>query len=207
MVGLENDPTARAAGARRRQYLVEGERSWIRRFTRRDVDRWLEWPNHPDPLYSPYNPLPMTGPMRDAWYDDLVHRQAQLPFAVDRFNQWLSVDPVTGEVNVSFYDTRNDTTGAGYTTDVYFTQSADGGSSWLSPNVRVTTESSNEHDCNGLFPCPGIDYLNQYGDYEGLVSYGGVSHPIWTDSRRQLEASAGCRTDLAMEEVVSATVH
>ena len=83
MVGLENDPTARAAGARRRQYLVEGERSWIRRFTRRDVDRWLDWPNHPDPLYSPYNPLPMTGPMRDAWYDDLVHRQAQLPFAVD----------------------------------------------------------------------------------------------------------------------------
>ena len=131
----------------------------------------------------------------------------QLSFAVDRFNQWLSVDPVTGEVNVSFYDTRNDTTGAGYMTDVYFTQSADGGSSWLSPNVRVTTESSNEHDCNGLFPCPGIDYLNQYGDYEGLVSYGGVSHPIWTDSRRQLEASTGCRTDLAMEEVVSATVH
>src|SRR5205823_11894185 len=75
------------------------------------------------------------------------------------------------------------------------------------PDVRVTPGSSNEHDCNGLFPCPGIDYLNQYGDYEGLVSYGGVSHPIWTDSRRQLEASAGCRTDLAMEEVVSATVH
>ena len=114
---------------------------------------------------------------------------------------------MTGEVNVSFYDSRNDTTGAGYMTDVYFTQSMDGGSSWLSPNVRVTTESSSEHDCDGLFPCPGIDYLNQYGDYEGLVSYGGVSHPIWTDSRRQLEASAGCRTDLAMEEVVSATVH
>jgi hypothetical protein len=30
---------------------------------------------------------------------------------VDRFNQWLSVDPVTGDVNVSFYDTRNDSTG------------------------------------------------------------------------------------------------
>src|SRR5262249_6466952 len=31
----------------------------------------------------------------------------QLSFPVDRFNQWLSVDPVTGDVNVSFYDTRN----------------------------------------------------------------------------------------------------
>ncbi len=35
----------------------------------------------------------------------------QLPFKVDRFNHWLAVDPVTGDVNVSFYDTRNDTTG------------------------------------------------------------------------------------------------
>jgi diamine N-acetyltransferase len=67
----------------RRQYLAAGDRTRIRRFTRRDVDRWLAWPKHADPLYSPYNPLPMTGSLRDAWYDDLVQRQAQLPFAVD----------------------------------------------------------------------------------------------------------------------------
>jgi len=47
----------------------------------------------------------------------------QLGFPIDRFNHWLSVDPVTGEVNISFYDTRNDTTGFRYMTDVYFTQS------------------------------------------------------------------------------------
>ncbi len=91
-------------------------------------------------------------------------------------------------------------------TDVYFTQSTDGGVSWTSPNLRVSTVSSNEHDCNGLFPCPGIDYGNQYGDYEGLVSFGGVSHPIWTDSRRQLSPISGCSTGLAMEEVFTATV-
>ena len=45
---------------------------------------------------------------------------------VDRFNHWLSVDPVTGDVNVSYYDTRNDTTGSRYTTDVYLARSADG---------------------------------------------------------------------------------
>jgi hypothetical protein len=125
---------------------------------------------------------------------------------VDRFNQWLAVDAVTGDVNLSFYDTRNDTTGFRFMTDTYFTQSVDGGVTFRSPNVRVSSVSSNEHDCNGLFPCPAIDYGNQQGDYEGLASRGGVSHPIWTDSRRQLESSAGCRTNLFMEEVFTATV-
>ena len=125
---------------------------------------------------------------------------------VDRFNHWMSVDPVTGDVNVSFYDTRNDTTGARVVTDIYFTQSRTGGASWLSPNLRVTDESSNEHDCNGVFPCPAINYGNQQGDYAGLASFGGVSHPIWTDSRNQLDPLAGCRTGLAMEEVFTATV-
>ena len=129
-----------------------------------------------------------------------------LPFAVDHFNHWMSVDPVTGDVNISFYDTRNDSTGFRHMTDVYLTQSKDGGSSWLSPNIRVSTESSNEHDCGGLFPCPGINYGNQQGDYEGVVSYGGISYPIWTDSRRQLEQIAGCARGLAMEEVFTAKV-
>src|SRR5207302_10065972 len=124
----------------------------------------------------------------------------QLSILVDRFNHWMSVDPITGDVNISFYDTRNDMTGSRYMTDVYFTQSKDGGVSWI-PNTRVTTESSNEHDCNGLFPCSGINYGNQQGDYEGLVSYGGISYPIWTDSRRQLTPSSGCRNNLTMEEV------
>jgi hypothetical protein len=121
----------------------------------------------------------------------------------DRFNQWLSVDPSNGEANLSFYDTRNDTTGQRYMTDVYFTQSANG-LSWLSPNVRVTNTSSNEHDCNGVFPCSGIDYGNQQGDYEGLASFGGTSYPIWTDSRDQLNPSGGCKTNQAMEEVFTA---
>jgi len=56
------------------------------------------------------------------------------------------------------------------------------------------------------FRAPRFNYGNQQGDYEGLASPGGVSHPIWTDSRRQLESSSGCRTDLLMEEVFTATV-
>lgn len=124
---------------------------------------------------------------------------------VDRFYQWLSVDPINGRVNISFYDTRNDTTGQRYMTDVYSTYSGDG-VGWANPNTRVSTASSNEHDCNGVIPCSGIDYGNQYGDYEGLVSFGGISHPVWTDSRRNQTAAAGCRTGLAMEEVFTASV-
>jgi hypothetical protein len=129
----------------------------------------------------------------------------RLSAPADRFNHWMSVDAVTGAVTVSYYDTRNDRTGARYETDVYLARSADGGNSWR-PDVRVTTARSNEHDCGGTFPCSAINYGNQQGDYEGLVSFGGVSHPIWTDSRRQLASAPGCRGGLAMEEVFTATV-
>jgi YHS domain-containing protein len=124
---------------------------------------------------------------------------------VDRFNHWMSVDPVTGDVNISYYDTRNDTTGHRFMTDVFFAQSKDGGATWQ-PDVRVTDVSSNEHDCAGVFPCQGIDYGNQQGDYEGLVSHGGVSHPIWTDSRHQLDPATGCLRPFKMEEVFTAAV-
>jgi len=124
---------------------------------------------------------------------------------VDRFNHWMSIDPVTGDVNVSYYDTRNDTTGQRFMTDVYLAQSKDGGVTWQ-PDVRVTDVSSNEHDCGGVFPCRGINYGNQQGDYEGLASYGGVAHPIWTDSRRQLDPATGCGRPFLMEEVFTAAV-
>ena len=128
-----------------------------------------------------------------------------LNFSVDRFNHWLSVDPSNGAVNVAFYDTRNDLTGSRYMTDYYFTQSQNGGVSFSSPNTRVSDVSSNEHDCNGVYPCSAIDYGNQQGDYAGLVSFGGLSHPIWTDSRRNQQSLPNCSVG-AMEEVFTAVV-
>ena len=130
----------------------------------------------------------------------------QLSTKVDRFNHWLSVDPVTGYVTISFYDTRNDRTGFRYMTDTYLAVSKDGGQSWNAPDIRVSNVSSNEHDCGGIYPCSGINYGNQQGDYEGVVSYNGVAYPIWTDSRRQLDPIAGCSRNLGMEEVFSARV-
>src|SRR5436305_7878335 len=127
-----------------------------------------------------------------------------LPFAVDRFNQWLSIDPTNGVVNVSFFDTRNDTTGARYMTDIYLSRSSDGGASFAA-NVRASDVSSNEHDCDGVFPCSAINYGNQQGDYSGVVAYGGVAHPVWTDSRRNQDSVNGCRFP-AMEEVFTTSV-
>ena len=54
------------------------------------MDRWLEWGRHEEPLFSSYNPpIAMTGPMRDSWFDDLVHRQAQLPYAIEDLERRL----------------------------------------------------------------------------------------------------------------------
>jgi hypothetical protein len=126
---------------------------------------------------------------------------------VDRYNHWLATDPVTGGVNVSYYDTRNDSTGGKFETDIYLSRSTDG--VHFAPSLRVTDAKTNEHDCNGLFPCPSINYGNQTGDYEGVAAFGGVVHPIWTDSRRNQEragdATCGGGRGL-MEEVFTATV-
>ncbi len=90
-----------------------------------------------------------------------------------QFNQWLAVDPVTGAVDLSWNDSRNDPTNA--STDIYFAQSASGGAS-VSANVKVTTAPTNE-------TVAGADLGNQYGDYEGIDARGGSVHPIWTDRR------------------------
>jgi RimJ/RimL family protein N-acetyltransferase len=75
--------------AREPRWIAIGQITRVREFTRRDVDRWLEWGRHEDPLFSSYNPTPMTGPMRDSWFDDLIHRQAQLPYAIEDLERRL----------------------------------------------------------------------------------------------------------------------
>jgi hypothetical protein len=95
-------------------------------------------------------------------------------------------------------------TGQRFGTDIYLARSTDGGATFAA-DVRVSTATSNEHDCNGVFPCSAIDYGNQQGDYSGVASYGGVAHPLWTDSRVNQESVAGCAVP-AMEEVFTSAV-
>jgi hypothetical protein len=115
----------------------------------------------------------------------------------DQFNQWLSVDPVTGGIALSWNDARNDA--ADTKTDVFFTRSSNGGLSFAT-NVKVTTAVSDESAAN-----PFADAGNQYGDYEGIATYGGTAHPIWTDGR--LDAAIDPLTGETIgEEIFSATV-
>jgi len=71
------------------RWIAIGEITRVREFTRRDVDRWSEWGRHEDPLFSSYNPTPLSGTMRDSWFDDLVNRQGQLPFAIEDLDRRL----------------------------------------------------------------------------------------------------------------------
>jgi hypothetical protein len=93
----------------------------------------------------------------------------------DQFNQWLSVDPTNGSINLSWNDARNDP--ADTKTDIFFAHSTNGGTSFAS-NVKVTTVMTDESAAN-----PFADAGNQYGDYEGIVAFDGIIHPIWTDGR------------------------
>jgi hypothetical protein len=115
----------------------------------------------------------------------------------DQFNQWLSVDPQTGSVNLSWNDARNDPNDI--QTDIYFGQSTNGGLSFA-PNVKVTTAVSDESSAT-----PDADAGNQYGDYEGIVAYGGIIHPIWTDGRLDEEVNPATG-NLFREEVFTAAI-
>jgi hypothetical protein len=115
----------------------------------------------------------------------------------DQFNQWLSVDPVTGSVNLSWNDARNDP--ADIKTDIFFSQSTNGGLSFAA-NVKVTTAMSDESATN-----PFADAGNQYGDYEGIVAFDGSIHPIWTDGR--FDATIDLATGLPVgEEIFTAAI-
>jgi hypothetical protein len=115
----------------------------------------------------------------------------------DQFNQWLSIDPITGALNLSWNDARNDP--ADTKTDIYFSQSTNGGISFIA-NVKVTTAMTDESAAN-----PFADAGNQYGDYEGIVACGGSIHPIWTDGR--LDGTIDPATGQTFgEEIFTATI-
>jgi len=63
--------------------VIRGERTTIRPFERADVDRWLEWPPHTDPLFADYSPPRLTARQRDDYYRTRVGFSSQWMFAVD----------------------------------------------------------------------------------------------------------------------------
>ncbi len=93
----------------------------------------------------------------------------------------ISLDQTTGNIAVTFYDSRNDlgqggpgdTDGVPNTDAQYWGAfSTDGGASFT-PNLQISAGTSNSHDSQN-----GIDY----GDYSGLSFFGGIAHPSWSDN-------------------------
>ena len=81
----------------------------------------------------------------------------------EQFFTWATVDPVTGELVVVFYDRRDH---EGDTTSVYLARSVDGGLTFR--NERI--------DSSAFFPTPFV-FL---GDYNCVAAYNGRIRPIWT---------------------------
>jgi hypothetical protein len=112
------------------------------------------------------------------WSDDFGQTWSP-PVAVNddtttaiHFSPTVSVDPV-GNVNVFFYD-RRDNPGTS-TTNVYFTQSTDGGATF-SPNIRVT-------DVATTWGATPSDVTPNFGDYMTSVSVGTDILLSWSDGR------------------------
>jgi len=96
---------------------------------------------------------------------------------VDQFLPWLSVDTSTGDVNVAFYDRRDE---GGLLMNLYNARSTDGGFSFTE-NTRVSRVSSDptvQSSVLGSNNNPiGI------GDYIGVAALNGKTHLMWTDTR------------------------
>lgn len=89
----------------------------------------------------------------DAWHD-----------GADQFFQWLAVDPVSGTVNVEFYDRRQDP--ENLRTLVTLARSIDHGKTFT--NLRWDRK-------------PFVSHGEFIGDYTGLAAYGGRVWGVWAE--------------------------
>ncbi|MGH9891803.1 MAG: Ig-like domain-containing protein, partial [bacterium] len=135
-------------------------------------------------------------------HDDVTTRSQFLPR--------IALDQTTGEIAVSWHDSRNDDGlgGPGYTdgtansnAQLFATISTDGGLTFL-PNVQVSAGTSDEDGSEPPGPCC-LDL--DYGDYTGLAFFGGNFYPVWADNSN----STGDNPDgtLSRFDVYTAAVH
>ena len=87
----------------------------------------------------------------------------------DSWEPTVAVDQTTGVVNVAWYDRRDDPANSKYR--VYYTESVDGGNSFLSAQVPVASATSDPSLNSGT------------GDYMQMVAAHGLAHPVWSDTR------------------------
>ncbi len=95
--------------------------------------------------------------------------------SVDRWHQWLAVDP-NGNVHIVYYDTTGDSSRS--SVNLYYQMSDDGGVSWTTPE-RLTSQTS-----------PEINDSFEFGDYNGLSATLDHVIAVFTDNRNEGGGSA-----------------
>ena len=96
----------------------------------------------------------------------------------DQFLPWLKVDPSNGDVDVAFYDRRDD----GQLVNMYIARSTDGGAAFPE-NTRVSAVSSNPRVQSNVTGNGGSPI--GLGNYIGLFAANGKAHLLWADTRDQ----------------------
>ncbi len=100
--------------------------------------------------------------------------------AGDQFFPWLSVDATTGDVEVAFYDRRDDP--GGLLINLYVARSTDGGASF-GENIKVSGASSDPRVQANVIGS-GRNAIG-IGDYIAIAATRGKANVMWTDTRRQ----------------------
>ena len=98
----------------------------------------------------------------------------------DQFFPRLSIDPTNGQVEIAFYDRRNDPSGNNL--DVYLARSTDGGESF-SENLRISSASFDATIQSSIVQA-GSASLIGLGDYIALEALNGKANLMWADTRR-----------------------
>lgn len=100
-----------------------------------------------------------------------------------QFMPWMDVDPITGDVAVMWYDTRNDPNNE--QVEVFMAVSEDGGETF-NTNVKVSDTPSDQS---------AIDNGNDYLEYNGIACLDGTAYLVWSGT------SAGGDTDFYTDQV------
>ncbi len=97
----------------------------------------------------------------------------------DKFLPWIAVDQSSGDVGVTFYDSRNDPD-SNILVDDYLTLSTDGGQTFTAH--RISNVSSDPRVCRDEVTVDTVNLLF-FGDYICLNAIDSVWYPTWTDTR------------------------
>ncbi len=89
----------------------------------------------------------------------------------DQFWPWMSIDPLNGDLSISYFDSRNDP--QNQLVECFVSYSSDGGLTWTDRRAADFGTDISKNPFYGHFA----------GDYSGNAFYDGISYPTWVDMR------------------------